>query len=228
MEVGAHGSCKSHKCRLETRNQSETECSPHPSLLYSWELLKHLSSTENQLTGETITGEFPKQSRFPNSQGTALSDLGRRVQEGQRNQQQCNQSFQCLSFVLIIFCVCVSLLRYKWKWKSLSHVWLFVAPWTHIVHGILQARILEWAAFPFSRGSSQPSDRTQVSHTAGRFFKGNPRIVEWVAYPFSSGIFQTQESNRGLLHCRQILYQLSYEGSPQNIAPIQSTHIDPW
>ena len=34
------------------------------------------------------------------------------------------------------------------------------------VHGILQARILEWVAFPFSRGSSQPRDWTQVSHTA--------------------------------------------------------------
>ena len=38
------------------------------------------------------------------------------------------------------------------------------------VHGILQARILEWVAFPFSRGSSQPRDRTQVSCFAGRFF----------------------------------------------------------
>ena len=38
------------------------------------------------------------------------------------------------------------------------------------VHGILQARILESVAFPFSRGSSQPRDQTQVSHTAGRFF----------------------------------------------------------
>ena len=36
--------------------------------------------------------------------------------------------------------------------------------------GILQARILEWVAFPFSRGSSQPRDRTQVSHVASRFF----------------------------------------------------------
>ena len=36
--------------------------------------------------------------------------------------------------------------------------------------GILQARILEWIALPSSRESSQPMDRTQVSHTAGRFF----------------------------------------------------------
>ena len=43
-------------------------------------------------------------------------------------------------------------------------------PTGYAVHGILQARILEWVAFPFSRGSSQPSDRTQVSHIAGGFF----------------------------------------------------------
>ena len=36
--------------------------------------------------------------------------------------------------------------------------------------GILQARILEWVAMPSSRGSSQPRDRIQVSHIAGRFF----------------------------------------------------------
>ena len=38
-----------------------------------------------------------------------------------------------------------------------------------IFHGILQARILEWVAFPFSRESFQPRDRTQVFHIAGRF-----------------------------------------------------------
>ena len=38
------------------------------------------------------------------------------------------------------------------------------------VPGILQARILEWVAIPFSRGSSQPRDQTQVSHSAGGFF----------------------------------------------------------
>ena len=39
---------------------------------------------------------------------------------------------------------------------------------------ILQARILEWVAIPFSRGSSQPRDWTQVSHIAGRFFTYEP------------------------------------------------------
>ena len=37
------------------------------------------------------------------------------------------------------------------------------------VHGILQARILEWVVMPFSSGSSRPRDWTQVSHIAGRF-----------------------------------------------------------
>ena len=40
----------------------------------------------------------------------------------------------------------------------------------YAVHGILQARILEWVAYPFPKGSSQPRDRTQVSRIAGRFF----------------------------------------------------------
>ena len=40
----------------------------------------------------------------------------------------------------------------------------------YTVHGILQARILEWVAFPFCRGSSQPRDWTQVSRVADRFF----------------------------------------------------------
>ena len=52
------------------------------------------------------------------------------------------------------------------KWKWFNCVWIFVA------HGLysLQARILEWVAFPFSRGSSQPRDQSQVSCIAGRFF----------------------------------------------------------
>ena len=40
------------------------------------------------------------------------------------------------------------------------------------------------------------------------------KILEWVAYLFSRGIFPTQELNKGLMHCRRILYQLSYQGSP--------------
>ena len=57
----------------------------------------------------------------------------------------------------------------------------FCDPMDYTVHGILQARILELAAFPFSRGSSQPRDRTQVSRIAGVLFqlshKGSPCIL---------------------------------------------------
>ena len=65
-------------------------------------------------------------------------------------------------------------------------------PMVYSVHGILQARILEWVAFPFSRGSSQPKHRTEFySHYRQILYqlshKGSPRILEWVAYPFSSG-----------------------------------------
>ena len=42
-------------------------------------------------------------------------------------------------------------------------------PMNYTVHGILQARILQWVAIHFSRGPSQPRDRTQVSHIAGGF-----------------------------------------------------------
>ena len=43
-------------------------------------------------------------------------------------------------------------------------------PVDYTVHGILQAKILEWVAFPFSRGSSQPRDLTQVSRITGGLF----------------------------------------------------------
>ena len=58
-----------------------------------------------------------------------------------------------------------------------------------IVHGILQARILAWVAFPFSRGSSQPRDRTQISRIVGRFFTSCPtREAQeyWSGWPLPS------------------------------------------
>ena len=62
------------------------------------------------------------------------------------------------------------------KWSE-SHS-VMSDPMDHTVDGILQARILEWVAFPFSRGSSQPRDRTQVSRIADRFF------TSWAYYIF--------------------------------------------
>ena len=48
-------------------------------------------------------------------------------------------------------------------------------PMDYKVHGILQARILEWVDFPFSKGSSQPRDQTQVSCIEGIFFNNEPQ-----------------------------------------------------
>ena len=51
------------------------------------------------------------------------------------------------------------------------------SPPSSSVHGILQARILEWVAISFSRGSSRPRDRTQVSFIAGRCFNLRALVV---------------------------------------------------
>ena len=108
------------------------------------------------------------------------------------------------------------------------------------VHGILQARILEWVTIPFSRGSYWPRDQTWVSCIAGRFFTiwaTSSEICSVVSdslwphglySPWNSpgqntgvgslsllqGIFPTQGSNPGLPHCRRILYQINHQGSP--------------
>ena len=74
---------------------------------------------------------------------------------------------------------CMQYSKIVWKWKSSLTLCDLM---DCIVHGILQARILEWVVFPFSRGSSQPRDQAQVSCTASRFFtswakREAPKIV---------------------------------------------------
>ena len=96
-------------------------------------------------------------------------------------------------------------------------------PMDYTVRGILQTRILEWVAFPFSRGSSQPSNHTQVFCIAGGFFtswatREAPNSADQntgvCSLSLLQPIFLTQELNLGLLHCKRILYHLSYQGSP--------------
>ena len=124
------------------------------------------------------------------------------------------------------------------------------------VHGILQARILEWTAMPSSRGSSWPRGWTQVSHVAGRFAllqgilptqgwnSGLPRCREIFLPPGdlpdpgvelrSPAVLADSPSSRGsswhglnpgLLHCWQILYQLSPQGAAQ--APAEGSAAAP-
>ena len=88
-------------------------------------------------------------------------------------------------------------------------------PRDYTVHGILQARILQWVAFPFSRGLSQPRSPALQADSLPADPQGKPKNTGVGSLSPLQWIFPTQESNWGLLHCRQILYQLSYEGSPQ-------------
>ena len=66
--------------------------------------------------------------------------------------------------------------------------------------------------------------QTQVTHIACGFFTswslGKPQDTETGSLSLLQWIFPTQESNQGLLHCRQILYQLSYHGSPLSLGPL--------
>jgi len=85
------------------------------------------------------------------------------------------------------------------------------------VRGNLQAGTLEWLAFPFSRGSSQPRDRTRSpalwADSLPSEPPGKPKNTGVGSLSLLQQIFLTQESIRGLLHCKRILYQLSNQGS---------------
>ena len=91
-------------------------------------------------------------------------------------------------------------------------------PMNYSVHGISQARILEWVVFLFSRESSQPRDQTQVSHIAGRFFTSwATREVskQWSGQPIpSSADLPDPGIEPGSPLLQGILYQLSYQGNP--------------
>ena len=81
-------------------------------------------------------------------------------------------------------------------------------PMDYTVHGILQARILEWVAFPFSRGSSQPRYPAWQVDSLPAEPQGKLKNTGVGSLSLLQRIFPTQESNRGLLHFRQIFYQL--------------------
>ena len=87
------------------------------------------------------------------------------------------------------------------------------------VHGILQARILEWVAIPFSRGFSQFRDWTQVSHIAGGFFTSwdtSEAQEYWSGLPIPSPAdFPNPETEpRSPALQANFFYQLSYQGRP--------------
>ena len=92
----------------------------------------------------------------------SILGLGRSSGEGNGNPLQCScleSPIDSRAWWAAIYGVAQSRTRLK-RLSSMDYT----------VYGILQARILEWVAFPFSRGSSQPKDRTQVSCIARGFF----------------------------------------------------------
>ena len=121
---------------------------------------------------------------------------------------------------LVIWCA-------KWvKVKAAQSRPTLCDPVDFTVHGILQARILEWVAFPFSRGSSQPGDLPNPgikprsptlqedslpAEPQGKWLSKNTGVS---SLSLLQGIFPTQESNQSALHCRGILYHLSSHRSP--------------
>ena len=84
-----------------------------------------------------------------------------------------------------------------------------------IVDRILWTIILEWVAFPFYRGSSQPRCPVLLADSLPAEPQGKPKNTGVGNLSLFQQIFLTQELYQGLLHCRWILYQLIYEGSPK-------------
>ena len=105
----------------------------------------------------------------------------------------------------------------------LSHIRFFVTPWT-VAHQaplsmrILHARILEWVDMPSSRVSSQPKNKPRSPALQADSLPseppGKPKNTGVCSLSLLQGISLTQKLNQGVLHCRQILYQLGYQGSP--------------
>ena len=94
-------------------------------------------------------------------------------------------------------------------------------PIDYTVHGILQARILEWVAFPFSGDIPNPGierrSPTLQADSLPAESQGKPKNTEVGSLSLFQQIFPTQESNHSLLHCRRILYQLSYKGNLDSV-----------
>ena len=75
--------------------------------------------------------------------------------------------------VCVCVCVCVCAVLSRFSHVCLCNLMDCSLPGSS-VHGILQVGILEWAAMPSSKGSSQPWNRTSISSTEGGFFTSEP------------------------------------------------------
>ena len=103
-----------------------------------------------------------------------------------------------------------------------SHAQLFVTLWTlafqaPLSMGIPQAKLLGWTAMPSFKGSFQSGTKSRSPALQADSLlsepPGKPKNSRVGSLSLLQGIL-IQESNQGLMHCRRILYQLSYRGSP--------------
>ena len=102
-----------------------------------------------------------------------------------------------------------------WKWVTQLCPTL-CDPLDYTVRGILQARIMEWIASPGDLPNSgiEPRSPTLQADSLPAELQEKPKSTGVGSLSLCQEIFPTQESNWGLPNCRQILYQLSYQGSP--------------
>ena len=91
-------------------------------------------------------------------------------------------------------------------------------PIDYVVHGVTKSWSVPFSRKSFSRGSSQPGIKPRSPALQADSLPAEPqekpKNTGVGSLSFLQRIFLTQELNPGLLHCRQILYQLSYQGIP--------------
>ena len=97
-----------------------------------------------------------------------------------------------------------------WKWKSLSCVQLFATPWNSPGQNTRVSSLSLLQKF-FPTQGSNPGPAMQADSLPAEP-PGKPENTGLGSLSLLQRIFPTQESNQGLLHCRWILYKLSYEG----------------
>ena len=105
--------------------------------------------------------------------------------------------------------------RYLKKRKSLSHIQLFATPQT--IHSMEFSRPEYWSGWPFPSSGDLPNPGIEPRSPTSRADslpaepQGKPKNTGVDSLALLQWIFPTQESNQILLHCRRILYQLSYD-----------------
>ena len=126
-------------------------------------------------------------------------------------------------------CAWISL---KWKWKSVNCIQLFATQWT--IWSMEFSRPKHWSGLPFPYPGDLPNPGIQPRFPALEADslpaepQGKPKNTGLGSLSLPQGIFPTQESNWGFLPCRPILYQLSYEGSPQISLKLKVYFSKPW